>query len=296
MYEYLADPGAHSPDSRMPRTSTVLTLAVGGCLLVGAASLPAQPPALVEPDTSAEERIELPTPEPPRQVRRLDGTQRLVALRYDSARDGVDLFGASLPALTTFLNQEVRLPETAFRAEEHDTGSYDFGDARLVVLTGNTAIVDMSRRQKQRLGDYLKRGGLLYGEDVRPVTPGGSADVGQAGTPFDRRFKDLIEDPHVLGVSGRRWQRVGKDHPLFTAYFEFPDGPPQSGTARRRSTEPRVTELEMLELRGRVVVIYSDLNISPAWANPESVGRQQSLRFGANLVLFALAQYATAAP
>ena len=31
-------------------------------------------------------------------------------------------------------------------------------------------------------------------------------------------------------------------------------------------------------------------------ANPEIVGRQQSLRFGANLVLFALAQYATAAP
>jgi hypothetical protein len=49
----------------------------------------------------------------------------------------------------------------------------------------------------------------------------------------------------------------------------------------------------MLEYRGRVAVVFSDLNISYAWGVPEAIGRTRALQFGANLVIFALAQYAT---
>ncbi|MFP6647472.1 MAG: DUF4159 domain-containing protein [Candidatus Latescibacterota bacterium] len=104
-------------------------------------------------------------------------------------------------------------------------------------------------------------------------------------------LKTLMADPLVLSGNGRAWYPVPKDHELFRSFFQFPDGPPLSGTVRRSSTS-RVKELEMLEYRGRVAVLFSELNISYAWSMHEAVGRRRSLQFGANLVIFALGQYA----
>jgi hypothetical protein len=85
---------------------------------------------------------------------------------------------------------------------------------------------------------------------------------------------------------------VPKSHALFRSFFQFHDGPPLSGTVGGRSAVARVQELEMLEYRGRVAVVFSDLNISFAWSVSEAVGRRRALQFGTNLVIFALAQYA----
>ena len=46
----------------------------------------------------------------------------------------------------------------------------------------------------------------------------------------------------------------------------------------------------MLEQRGRVVVIFSELNISMHWANLQAENRDKSLRLGANLIVFAMTQ------
>jgi hypothetical protein len=46
----------------------------------------------------------------------------------------------------------------------------------------------------------------------------------------------------------------------------------------------------MLELRGRVVAIFSDLNISYGWASTEIAGHRRALQFGTNLLIFALAE------
>ena len=51
-----------------------------------------------------------------------------------------------------------------------------------------------------------------------------------------------------------------------------------------------IVYLEMLEQRGRVVVIFSELNISMHWANPKAENRDKSLRLGANLIVFAMTQ------
>ena len=50
------------------------------------------------PDTLSEIRPVLPTIEPSRQPRRIDGQHRLVSLRYAGATEGVDHFSASLLA------------------------------------------------------------------------------------------------------------------------------------------------------------------------------------------------------
>ena len=52
-----------------------------------------------------------------------------------------------------------------------------------------------------------------------------------------------------------------------------------------------VFDLEMLELRGRVVVVFSDLNISWYWGdNYADAERERGLQFGVNLIVYALTQ------
>lgn len=248
------------------------------------------------PDTLSEVRPVLPTIEPSRQPRRIDGQHRLVSLRYAVATEGVDHFSASLPELVKFMNSEVHLTDTRFVNEEQTLGSFAFDDALLLLLTGNRVAPHLPDAQKRRLGTYLKEGGFLFAEDVRPQGWGRDApDLARSGTPFDRMLKTLMADPLVLGVNGRAWRPVPKSHALFRSFFQFHDGPPLSGTVggrRSASSGARVQELEMLEYRGRVAVVFSDLNISFAWSVSEAVGRRRALQFGANLVIFALAQYA----
>ena len=154
-------------------------------------------------------------------------------------------------------------------------------------MTGNEAAFTFGEYEKRNLGNYLKNGGLLYAEDVKPQRSRswGRPRAGMPGTPFDRRFKALMKDALVLGETGAYWRKIPKDHALYTSYFDFDDGPPRG--AVRNS---QIDYLEMLEQRGRVVVIFSELNISMHWANPKAKNRDKSLRLGANLIVFAMTQ------
>jgi len=57
-----------------------------------------------------------------------------------------------------------------------------------------------------------------------------------------------------------------------------------------------VNELEMLERRGRILVIFSELNISVYWANVAVSSRKRYLQFGTNLIVFSLAQRVAGMP
>ena len=62
--------------------------------------------------------------------------------------------------------------------------------------------------------------------------------------------------------------------------------PPLAATTQ----DSNVFDLEMLQVRGRVAVIFSDLNISRFWGNVEDGSRLRGLQFGANLIVSALTQ------
>ena len=138
-----------------------------------------------------------------------------------------------------------------------------------------------------------KEEGLLFAEDVRPSNlpvwrrRGAELD----GTPFDRQFKHLMKDPKVLGVAGAYWEPIPKTHPLYDCYFRFSDGPPLSGAPLGT-----VTQLEMLKIRGRVGVIFSDLSITWAWGDPDAGNHTLAMQFGANLLVFAMTRQAAGAP
>ena len=238
---------------------------------------------------AADERPATTIPEPTRNSGA--AVRTVVALSYLQALEGVDIRRAALPELVKYFNSEVGAVSAPVVSREDAIEDASLGDALMVCITGNEANLVVSVPAKKQLGEYLRNGGLIFGDDIRPTLRRGfrRSRAGTSGTPFDRQFKELIRDPNVLGAEGARWRPMPNTHPLYSSFFQFPDGPPLSG-ARGAMVE----SLESLEVRGRVAVIFSDLNISVAWGDPMS-SDQRRLQFGANLIVFAMTRQAAGA-
>ncbi len=244
--------------------------------------------AVAAPLCAQDERPDLSVPEPARASGPAPtGFFYITAIEYNDAVKQRDYLGQALPELIAFLSEEVQL-EARIAWNKHTLYSQRLSESTMLYMTGHDAVVRLNDEEKRALGQYLRQGGLLYAEDIAPL---GSDDdmrlpvgVGRIGTPFDRQLKALIQDPLVLGSQGRNWKRLPKNHPIYTAYFPFLDGPPLSGVPNGD-----VRDLEAIEVRGRTAVVFSDLNISWLWANLKAEGRERNLQFGVNLIVFALA-------
>ncbi len=139
----------------------------------------------------------------------------------------------------------------------------------LVFLTGHGNIA-FSEQDVRNLRTYLGNGGFLYADD----------DYGM-DRAFRREMKKVFPDQDFVEVpfsSG-----------LYQAPFAFPSGPPK--THAHDDKQPRGYGLFA---NGRLVVYYTvESNPSDGWADPDVHGdppakREEALRFGTNIVVWAL--------
>ena len=223
----------------------------------------------------------------PDNKRNIRGFFNMTVIDYDIADKNRDRFPTAVEELMRYMRDHTKI-----NARIEGT-TLEFSDPRImeapmIYMTGNDAVLQISETEKTNLGDYLKNGGFLYAEEIRQSDAENGLDnkeAGVSGTPFDRQFKALMKDPQVLGSDGSKWQKVPKSHPLYYSFWDFPDGPPMGG-----APGGNVFDLEMLELRGRVAVVFSDLNVSWYWGDPLADARERGLQFGVNLIVYALTQ------
>ena len=223
----------------------------------------------------------------PENKRNIKGFFNMAVIDYDLADKNSDRFPTAAEELMRYIRDHTkvnaRIEGTTLRLSDPSIMKQPF-----VYMTGNKAVFQFSDTEKESLGEYLRNGGFLFADEIRYADSEGDLTgrgAGQEGTPFDRQFKDLLKDPAVLGSDGTRWQRLPKTHSLYFSFFDFEDGPPLGG-----ATGGNVFDLEMLELRGRVAVVFSDLNLSWYWGDPMADARERGLQFGVNLIVFALTQ------
>ncbi|MEW6751236.1 MAG: DUF4159 domain-containing protein [Candidatus Latescibacterota bacterium] len=249
-------------------------------VLVGAAG--AQEPAL-------RARPAVPEPE-----RRSPGAGPFVVtvVHYHTAEMEHDVFPLAVPELVAHFRRSVARP-VALDWAVRPLFDRRVAESVLLYLTGQDAVLPFDEGEQRALGEYLRAGGLLFAEDVRDgvsqIRP--PAGAGVTGTPFDSQLKALIRSPLVLGQEGDLWRPVPREHPLYTGYFRFPDGPPLSAVSGGN-----VRQLEMIELYGRTAVVFSDLNLSWYWGHPNAEGRERVLQLGANLLVHALTQHLAGQP
>ena len=223
----------------------------------------------------------------PDNKKNIRGFFNMTVIDYDIADKNRDRFPTAVEELMRYMRDHTKV-----QARIEGT-TLEFSDPRimtapLIYMTGNDAVLQISETEKKNLGDYLKNGGFMFSEEIRQSDSDSGLEgkeAGISGTPFDRQFKALMKDPLVLGSDGSKWQKVPKTHPLYYSFWDFPDGPPMGG-----APGGNVFDMEMLELRGRVAVVFSDLNISWYWGDPLADARERGLQFGVNLIVFALTQ------
>ena len=223
----------------------------------------------------------------PANKRNIKGFFNMTVVDYDLADKSVDRFPTAVEELMRYIRDHsrvnARIEGTTLRLSDPSVMKAPF-----IYLTGNSAVFQFTNTEKENLGEYLKNGGFLFAEEIRQADPENGLrgkNAGVQGTLFDRQFKALMEDPDVLGSDGSKWQKIPKDHDLYYSFFDFEDGPPMGG-----ASGGNVFDLEMLELRGRVAVVFSDLNISWYWGDPNADARERGLQFGVNLIVYALTQ------
>ncbi len=142
----------------------------------------------------------------------------------------------------------------------------DLAENPFLYLTGHGNI-KFSDEEVVRLRSFLLAGGFLYADD----------DFGMDES-FRREMQKVFPE--------KSWVELPKSHPLFSAFFPFPDGSPK--IHKHYGGPPRV--LALME-QTRILVLYTfDTNISDGWADPEVHNdppelRESALQFGVNILM-----------
>ena len=194
---------------------------------------------------------------------------RIARLKYGGGGDWYNDPSAEVNLLT-FVQRATGL-EVDPRYTFVDVGSDDLFACPFLFVTGHGNI-RLNETEVRRLRTYLENGGFLYADD----------DYGM-DQAFRREMKRVFPEDNLV--------ELPFDYGLYSVPFPFPDGPPK--THAHDNKPPRGYGLFR---DGRLVVYYTvESNPSDGWTDQEvhsdpEAKRQEALRFGTNIVIWALTQ------
>lgn len=154
-------------------------------------------------------------------------------------------------------------------------GSRDLFKYPMVFLTGHLP-VRFSDVERETLGEFCRRGGLIFVDDH-------NHDI-------DGEFHRTAWEEIARAVGPLR--DIPNDHELYRAFFEFPDGPPTTSHELNGWGDNLVHKhLQGVIRDGRIVVLYSSKDYSSEWNYHPDNKRFMSVdntRIGVNIVVYAL--------
>jgi hypothetical protein len=145
----------------------------------------------------------------------------------------------------------------------------------LVYLTGHLP-VRLNEAERRMLRTLVDRGGMLFVDDHNHDVDGAFSRT--ASEEIIRTIGPLAELPN--------------NHPIYTSFFHFPDGPPTTSHELNGWGDNLVHRNLLAVVRnGRLAVLYSNKDYSSEWNYHPETKRFYSVdntRFGVNLVVYAL--------
>ncbi len=152
------------------------------------------------------------------------------------------------------------------------------------VLVTTDVNFELSPTERANVKKYLENGGFLVLENPTPRTE---------KSPAEASLKQMIRD--ALG-SAARFKPIPADHPIYTCFWDFTDGPPQGSevgtfgadSAEQRSISKPVYYLEGVWIGERLAVVFSNKGYIVRWA--ELSDNIPQLKFGVNLIVFSMIQ------
>ncbi|HWP81841.1 MAG TPA: DUF4159 domain-containing protein [Bacteroidota bacterium] len=198
---------------------------------------------------------------------RIESQFRIARLKYSGGGDWYNDPSAEVNLLR-FIQQNTNI-DVDPRYEFVDLSSDRLHTYPMLFLTGHGNIV-FSDYEVQRLRTYLTSGGFLYVDD----------DYG-LDRALRREMKKVFPDLEFV--------ELPFSYGLYHCHFSFPNGVPKT-----HEHDAKPAQGFGIFYKGRLVVYYTyESNPSDGWADrdihndPEPV-RQEALRFGTNIVVWAL--------
>jgi hypothetical protein len=180
---------------------------------------------------------------------------------------------SSLPNLLAALRERTGLPVAA---REANVGPLDptLPDHPYLYMTGH-GNVSFSPQERQALRRYLLGGGFLHADDNYGLDES-----------FRREMAEIFPDAELV--------EIPPDHPVFHIFYDFPQGLPKI-----HEHDGKPPQAFGLFSGGRMMVFYSyESDLGDGWEDedvhddPPEI-REQALRMGVNLFLYALGQVAS---
>ena len=194
-----------------------------------------------------------------------------------------DSAAKAIPNLVDALNEQTGI---SARVDAHlFLDSQELFRTPFVYITSTEAF-ELTERELENLGEYLRQGGFIFVDNANPTT-----EFSQGEASLRRIFRG------ALGAQGQL-RPISNNHPIYHTFYDF-DGPPVGSEleipsfSEQRSLDHLVIAeqsyyLEGVFLEDRMVAMYSDKGYVHTWAR--NYGNEPQLRFGINAVIFALTQ------
>jgi hypothetical protein len=170
-------------------------------------------------------------------------------------------------------NVPVYREEVVITPDSDELGAFPF-----LFMTGHK-LVRFSDKERERLRQYVERGGFLFSDDC-------NHDVaGLYATSFEREVGLIFPERPRLA-------KIANSHALYRSFFQFPDGPPQTSHELNGWGDDIVHDyLKAVEVEGRVGVLYSNKDYGCEWDydwRNKRFQRDDNTKFGVNLVVYAM--------
>jgi hypothetical protein len=195
--------------------------------------------------------------------------------RYDSGDwDYNPLVCANvLDAVVQYTTIPVHEREVVITADSAELLSFPF-----LFMTGHK-LVRFSDKERQGLVHFVENGGFLFADDCNHDVNGLFAKT------LEAEMRRAFTGPEVLA-------KIPNSHPLYRAFFRYPDGPPQTSQELNGLGDNIVHDyLRGIGRRGRLGVVYSNKDYGRDWDYDWKNKRfrtRDNTQFAVNLVVYAM--------
>jgi hypothetical protein len=196
-------------------------------------------------------------------------------LRYDSGDWDYNPKVAAnvLNSIVEYTSIPVYPEEIVITADSEELFAFPF-----LFMTGHK-LVRFNDRERTNIRRYVERGGFLFSDDC-------NHDIaGLYATSFEAEMRRIFPEPGTL-------DKIPSSHPLYRAFFQFPEGPPQTAHELNGWGDDLVHDyLRAVEWRRRIGVLYSNKDYGCEWDydwRNKRFQRDDNTRFAINIVVYAM--------
>ena len=196
-------------------------------------------------------------------------------LRYDSGDWDYNpkVCANVLDAVVQYTSIPVHQQEVVITADSAELQAFPF-----LFMTGHK-LVRFSEAERKGLVRYVENGGLLFSDDC-------NHDVdGLYAKSFEAEMHRAFTGPGVLA-------KIPNRHPLYHAFFKFPDGPPQTSHELNGWGDNIVHDYLLgIERNRRLGVLYSYKDYGCEWDydwRNKRFRSRDNTKFAVNIVVYAM--------